>query len=189
MAKKSDHGIAAGQYWAVKVRGTGGDLVLGKIISVRTNKEDPLIISENLLSGGTSTKLASILLSRNIRISKRQAMKFVKMLKDGKTKEEIREEVVKYCQDKSKKKSPAQFEFDLPRVRLAPYSTICYAADQRKREELDWSSLAWIPPSWQKPRNEIERKAIAFVQKRFPNAFAVHIYEVVDVVADLMEKK
>lgn len=65
----------AGQYWAAKYEGTNGDLILGKVKSVRHSGE---IVLTNLLSGKTSTKKAKVLLVRNKRVSAVQSKEILK---------------------------------------------------------------------------------------------------------------
>lgn len=73
MAKKSN-GLKAGQYYAAKYRGENGDLIVGRVRSVRTTGEVVLI---NLLNDQLSTKSVTVLARRNKRISKSQAVEIV----------------------------------------------------------------------------------------------------------------
>lgn len=59
--------MVKGQYYAAKYRGKNGDLILGRIESVRQNGD---VILENLLTGSRSTKHIDILRRRNKRVSK-----------------------------------------------------------------------------------------------------------------------
>lgn len=117
MTKKNDHGIEGGQYWAVKVRGTGGDLVLGLVKSVRHTKDKDFIVSENLLTGKVSTKQASVLLQRNKRISKRQADKILKLHRSGATKAEVREAAIAAPEVGARPVSKKQVPLNLSRCR------------------------------------------------------------------------
>lgn len=69
-----------GQHYAAKYKGTGGDLILGQVESVRTSGH---IVLTNLLTGATATKKAEVLKRRNKRISKSQAQKILAAFKKG----------------------------------------------------------------------------------------------------------
>jgi hypothetical protein len=62
--------VKARQYWAVRHNGDNGDLILGRVKSVRTTGE---VVLTNLLTGKLSTKKINVLLVRNKRIKKEQA--------------------------------------------------------------------------------------------------------------------
>jgi dCMP deaminase len=76
MAKKTE--FKKGQYYAAKYNGDNGDLIIGRIKSVRTCAE---VILVNLLTGNTSTKKTSVLTVRNKRVSKANADKLVALFK------------------------------------------------------------------------------------------------------------
>ena len=67
---RKDNPFKAGQYYASKYEGNNGDLILGKVKSVRRSGE---VILDNLLTGSRSTKSISVLGRRNSRVSKREA--------------------------------------------------------------------------------------------------------------------
>jgi hypothetical protein len=184
MDKKPDHGIESGQFWAVKVRGTGGDLVLGRIISVHNNKDGVRILSENLLTGKESAKSAKVLLNRNKKISKRQAIKFLKLYQDGATKAELREAIVKFFEEKAKKK-----QLPLPQPPKMNFAARCYEADQKARKAAGWCGIAWVGINYQDPKTPLEKKALAYIKKRYPNGITVHVYDLVEMAMDLMEEK
>lgn len=68
----------AGQYYAAKYKGDNGDLIVGKIKSVRSNGE---VILVNLLTNAVATKSSAVLASRNKRITKIQADRLVAIAK------------------------------------------------------------------------------------------------------------
>jgi hypothetical protein len=70
--------VEKGQYYAVKYKGSGGDLVIGQVQSVRSNGH---VVSTNLLNGKTSTKKIDIFLQRNKRVSGNQAKKIISAFK------------------------------------------------------------------------------------------------------------
>jgi len=78
--------IKAGQYYAAKYQGDNGDLIVGKVKSVRTTGE---VILENLLSGKIATKKVSVLQVRNKRITKAQAAELVDLYEQN-SKAEVR---------------------------------------------------------------------------------------------------
>ena len=75
------------QYYAAAYNGDNGDLIVGRVLSVRTNG---LIVLINLLSGKTSTKKAEVLRRRNKRVSKAQADKLVAVYKHTKNRATVR---------------------------------------------------------------------------------------------------
>jgi hypothetical protein len=89
MAKKKCP-VVKGQFYAAKYKGSGGDLILGQVQSVRTSGH---IVSTNLLNGKTSTKKIEVFLRRNKRISKSQANKISAAFKRG-GKEEARKAAI-----------------------------------------------------------------------------------------------
>lgn len=74
--------IRKGHYYAAKYRGDNGDLILGRVVSV---KRDDTVELKNLLTGRRSKKKVSVLIVRNRRISKAYAgaiLNVWKMTKD-----------------------------------------------------------------------------------------------------------
>jgi hypothetical protein len=67
---RSANGVRTGQYYAAAYNGNNGDLIIGKVTSVRANG---LVILKNLLSNRPSTKKIEVLLRRNKRVSKASA--------------------------------------------------------------------------------------------------------------------
>jgi len=78
--------IKAGQYYATQYNGDNGDLIVGKVKSVRTTGK---VLLENLLSGKISTKKADVLRRRNKRITKAQADELVGLYEQN-SKAEVR---------------------------------------------------------------------------------------------------
>lgn len=72
--------VSKGQFYAARYKGTGGDLILGEVQSVRTSGH---IVLTNLLTRKTATKKIDVLMRRNKRISKRQAAKILAAFKKG----------------------------------------------------------------------------------------------------------
>ena len=66
--KKND--IRSGQYWAAKYNGRNGDLIIGRVKSVRTTGEVVLV---NLLTASIATKSVNVLRRRNCKVSKADA--------------------------------------------------------------------------------------------------------------------
>lgn len=64
----------AGQYWVAKYNGNNGDLIVGRVRSVRTTGEVVLV---NLLTDKIATKSAKVLAVRNKRVVKAQALAVV----------------------------------------------------------------------------------------------------------------
>jgi len=76
--KKEKCPVIKGQYYAAKYKGSGGDLTIGQVQSVRSSGH---IVSTNLLNGRTSTKHIDVFLQRNKRVSKSQAKKIISAFK------------------------------------------------------------------------------------------------------------
>jgi|WetSurSiteA1Bulk_404760.scaffolds.fasta_scaffold20335_3 hypothetical protein len=78
--KKGPCPVKAGQYYAAAYNGDNGDLIIGRVKSVRRNGE---VLLENLLSvsGKTSVKKIEVLLKRNKRVTGLQADAVVKEYK------------------------------------------------------------------------------------------------------------
>lgn len=75
--KRVNGNPTARQYYAAKYNGSNGDLIVGRVKSVRSNGD---VILTNLLTGNRSTKATKatkILLHRNHRITKKQADELV----------------------------------------------------------------------------------------------------------------
>ena len=70
-----------GQYWICKYNGNNGDMPVGKVEIVRSNKK---IFFVDLLNptGKLRDKALDVLLDRNVQVTKRDAMKIVKVFKD-----------------------------------------------------------------------------------------------------------
>lgn len=62
--------VKTGQYWACRFNGKNGDIILGRVQSVRRNGS---VILLNMLTKTTSTKSIDVLLARNKRILRKQA--------------------------------------------------------------------------------------------------------------------
>jgi len=77
-----------GQHVVCKYHGDNGDLVVGRIESVRSSGE---IVLYNLVTGGRSLKSASVLGLRNVVVPK---VKAVALLKYANNKKELRERAV-----------------------------------------------------------------------------------------------
>jgi len=91
MAKLLNGKPSAGHYYAVKYLGDNGDLILGKVESVRTTGE---VILTNLLTENRSVKATKILLGRNHRISKREADTLLALYKKTKNVQTVRKAAV-----------------------------------------------------------------------------------------------
>jgi hypothetical protein len=65
-----NHVFKAGHYYAAAYNGDNGDLIVGRVRSVRTTGE---VLLTNMITGKISTKSADVLGSRNKRITKTQA--------------------------------------------------------------------------------------------------------------------
>lgn len=83
--------IKAGQYYAAKYNGRNGDLILGRVKSVRSTGE---VVLENLLSGNKALKRIDVLRRRNKRISKAQADKLLEFSRLH-SRQQTREEAVR----------------------------------------------------------------------------------------------
>jgi hypothetical protein len=73
MAKKTTP-LKKDHYYVAKYKGNNGDLIVGRIKSVRSNGE---IVLVNLLTEKNSVKMAHVLLERNKRVSKAHALEVV----------------------------------------------------------------------------------------------------------------
>jgi len=83
--------VRAGHYYAAKYHGENGDLILGKVKSVRSNGE---VVCANLLSGDVSTKAVDVLASRNHRISKAQADELLALWEETGDRKQVRDSAV-----------------------------------------------------------------------------------------------
>ena len=77
-----------GQHVICKYQGTGGDLLVGRVESVRTNGD---VLLTNLVSDTRSVKKASVLATRNMIVTKVQALE---VLGNGKDRAAIRARAV-----------------------------------------------------------------------------------------------
>jgi len=50
-------------------------------------------------------------------------------------------------------------------------------------------SRAWVGVHFAKPKTEAERRALEIFQERFPRAISVHAYDVVDLLAEVLERE
>jgi len=66
------------------------------------------------------------------------------------------------------------------------YAQRCYERDEERRKESGWSSMAWVGINYADPENEAEELGLAFVEDRFPQAIAIHVYDLVELVAEFM---
>lgn len=74
MAKRIKTNPKKDQYYAAKYKGSNGDLIIGKVKSVRRDGD---VILTNLLTGNKSTKSIKILAARNHQVTKSEADKIV----------------------------------------------------------------------------------------------------------------
>lgn len=75
------------QHYACRYKGDNGDLIVGRVISVRRGGDVQLV---NLLTGSKSFKSHEVLAQRNKRITKRQADRIVKVWERTKSKDKAR---------------------------------------------------------------------------------------------------
>jgi len=185
MSKKGSE-IKAGHFYAAAYNGNNGDLILGKVKSVRIQGE---VVLTNLLSGGTSTKSTKILLVRNRRVTKKQAESIVtayqRTYQNTKSKDKARQAARALAVSLTKpkpvkkpvpKKTPAQ----------STYGQRCQAADNAIRKKMGWGSLSWVGINWQDPKSLTEDEALRLVKERFPQSVTVHVYDIVDLVVELL---
>jgi len=99
------------QYVAAKYHGDNGDLVVGRVKSFRAGGE---VTIENLLSGVTSTKKATVLASRNKVVPKREAMKLVDWFKKTGDKKEVRRRAVAITAKTNNLKANGEVQLPLP---------------------------------------------------------------------------
>lgn len=83
--------IRAGQYYAAKYQGDNGDLILGKVKSVRRNGE---VLCINMLNKETSIKSTEILLRRNVRVSKKLVVEALNLYQSSQDKQAVRDFLV-----------------------------------------------------------------------------------------------
>ena len=67
------------------------------------------------------------------------------------------------------------------------YAERCIVADNGRRAEAGWSGMSWVGVNYVDPKTGAERKALKIVQERYPNGITVHVYDVVQLLADLIE--
>jgi len=110
--------IKAGQYWVARYRGEGGDLLVGRVESVRNGrrkkngeKSNQKVICINLITGKTSTKDIEIFRTRNKHVKKNQADAVLSVWKE-KGRPAAREEAVKmkssYEKDRRQQELPLE---------------------------------------------------------------------------------
>jgi hypothetical protein len=90
--------VRAGQFYAAKYAGDNGDLILGRVNSMRKTGH---VILENLLTGNTSTKNISVLLKRNSKISKKDSDLILKVWRSTRRKSDTRKRAVEITSKKS----------------------------------------------------------------------------------------
>ena len=103
-----------GHFYAAAYNGDNGDLILGRVESVRTSGH---IVLTNLLTGGTSTKKADVLRRRNKRISKSQAQKIAAIFK-AKGRAEARKAAVAAPAFRNGRNEPKQLELPMADLKL-----------------------------------------------------------------------
>ena len=127
---KNGSDIKKGHYWAVKVRGTGGDLILGRVQSYRKGA----VVLDNLLSGGLSNKREHVLRQRNKRITKKEADKILKLHKAGASKKDVREAAV-MAPEVGAKQIKLQVPLDL---------SLCRDPEKTLQEKLEYLAAQFI---------------------------------------------
>jgi hypothetical protein len=75
---KNGKPVKAGHYYAAKYHGDNGDLIVGRVESVRSSG---VVILTNLISGNRSTKDIDVLSKRNVRVSKTEADEILDVFK------------------------------------------------------------------------------------------------------------
>ena len=92
-------------YWVIcKYKGHNGDLIAGRVESVRTNGK---VIITNLLTGGLATKDASVLLKRNVVVNKATTSKVLAIF-EAQGKKEAREAAVRLAAAQLAEDAPQQ---------------------------------------------------------------------------------
>ena len=177
--------IRAGWYYAARYNGNNGDLIVGRVQSVRTSEEETNVVLINLITSKRALKGLKTLERRNKRVSKPQAMKLRNMYLETGDKAKVRSVAVAAPEFGVKK--PKQQALPLKKD-LPIYSSICYAADQKRRKAAGWSDMAYVGVNFAKPRSAMEKQAVTFVKARYPNIISVPIYEVVDLVVHLTSR-
>lgn len=90
----------AGEFWAIRMRGDNGDLIVGQVMSIRSTKavkkgeKKGSVVCKNLLTDHKSTKDMPVFVDRNKRVSKQQAMELVDLWNQTKDKKKVREAAV-----------------------------------------------------------------------------------------------
>jgi hypothetical protein len=78
---------------------------------------------------------------------------------------------------------------------MTKYADRCYKIDDQIRKKHGWTSMAFVGVNFAKPKNKLEKKATKFVEERYRHkdgsggTYAVHIYDIVDLVIELMGEK
>jgi len=92
-------------YWVIcKYKGNNGDLIAGRVESVRTNGK---VILTNLLTGGLATKDAAVLLKRNVVVNKATTSKVIAIF-EAQGKKEAREASVRLAAAQLAEDAPQQ---------------------------------------------------------------------------------
>lgn len=181
--------LKSGQFWAAKYEGNNGDLIVGRVVSVRTVG---LVLIDNLITGKTSTKKASVLKRRNKRISKLQADQLVALYRRTKDRQLARTAAVKMLAWGEKEQLPLPTDIP-PTIDSQPltlvrktYAALCREIDESHRDKLCWPGSAFVGVNWAEPRGPREAQALEIVQRAFPKHISVSVYELVDFVKNLL---
>ena len=124
-------------YWLVcKYKGDNGDLIVGRVESVRTNGQ---VILTNLLTGALSTKSAAVLLKRNVVVNKALADKVLAIF-EAEGKKEARAAAVRLAAAKLAENVPQQ---QLPFKSKSADSVIKAYRALSKAEQVKVSKALW----------------------------------------------
>lgn len=67
------------------------------------------------------------------------------------------------------------------------YAERCFTVDEGRRAESGASAMGWVGINYVRPKHKHEKKALKIVKERYPNGITIHVYDVVQLVADLIK--
>jgi hypothetical protein len=72
---------------------------------------------------------------------------------------------------------------------MKSYEQLAVEGDCARQDAAGWGRGAWVGIVYPEPRTEAEAKALAILQERYPQSISVHVYSLVDFLADIIQQE
>jgi len=72
---------------------------------------------------------------------------------------------------------------------MKSYLELATDGDNARRKACGWGGGAWVGIEFPEPRTEAEAEALRLVEESFPSTISVHVYALVDFLAEVLEEK